>query len=287
MINPSLGYFPNDIPYSMQYPEWANTFGKFRWYDSAGNPRTLITLNDNWRTIFNIITSNTDKQFNYRFIRDIPSFTDEFISRVPEAWLRYQTFLELIIGNFVGTSPNDDMFNNKVSETIKRLRNNERENSTDINGTSEYSDTMGQREDTTNDTSNSDSETKARSINYLQGIQAYDNEINNDNIGELGNNFASGMNDSVALGNENAESETNFTQGEQNNSGNNEYSNTSKGNQKESENEIEERISSRSNYYMLISLLNTRMEHANKFIRFSDYFNDLFNDVEKLKPWYK
>ena len=29
------------------------------------------------------------------------------------------------------------------------------------------------------------------------------------------------------------------------------------------------------------------MEHANKFIRFSDYFNDLFNNVEKLKPWYK
>lgn len=269
VINYSLGYDPDEYS-GMTYNIWAQTFGKYRWYHEDGSPRTQYPLDYNWKTIYEIATNAADLAFSYRIIDDPFIFTNEFLANVPINWLRYKTQLELFSGTLDGTTISPDLFEQGFTRELN-IKDN-------TNGSGSTSESLGERTDSTSATRDRNIDAKARSINYEQGVQAYDN-LNNENIGELGNSYASGFNDSVSKTTENSQDTNTTVIGEQNNTQNV----SSSVSVKHSESERVKRI----NYYDNLAFLRDRMDRLNLIKPFQYYFEYLFNHVSSMTGFWK
>lgn len=227
----------------MMYPQWTETLGQFRWNKEDGSSRTYVPLDYEWQAVYEKVTADADRLFMGMSIFDPVTFTQEFLSRVPIAWMKFKTSIEMFLGTLDGKTINPEEFHagyqrernlwqntnsdrgyqeNKTRDTtgtesedtteksgkettssetgkettaetnsVTSSANQSSENHIDRTSDENYEDIIGSREDNA----------KGRTINYAQGVQAYNGELNNNNIGQLGNDYASGFSDSVTVNN--------------------------------------------------------------------------------------
>jgi hypothetical protein len=262
----------------MLYSEWADAYGLYRWYRKDGSPRILMPLGGNYKSIYDIVTREADLKFNCFEIQDIIFFTNEFLSEVSTAWMKFKTELELVTGTLDGTNIDPNVFEAGYDRTTTQTITGTVgvSGTTDTNITS--NDTIGQRTDNTTVNTND----KARNIQYNQGVQAFDTEITNDDIGELGRNWASGFSDAVQLGDQTTE----FKQGEQENTSS--QTNKSTGTQNTtSENKFSEEVhEKRINYYDNLAFLRDRFDRIKDVKPFYEYLMPCFKTITVMsKNW--
>lgn len=265
-------------PDAMPYKDWCVKIGQYRWYDEEGRARTFVDLDYEWATIFNIITANTDYVFENYIIEDIDYFTRHFIDTVPVAWLKFKTELEMFLGTLDGTNINPQEFkagferwtNHNLGRGARQVQERTATNNmtTDSNGSG--SQNIGLQAATS----------KSRGIAYNQGVQAYNNQIDNDNIGELGNDYASGMNDTVSVSNVQPRSDTNTSTNHSETDQN--ANNTDVLNNQSAEVFGEHIREERINYYDQLAFLRERFDRINRFDSFQRYFLPLFTCVEGM-----
>lgn len=269
-------------PDRILYKDWCIKLGQYRWYDEEGRARTFVDLDYEWGTIFNIITSNTDYLFENYVVEDVDYFTRHFIDTVPVAWLKFKTELEMFLGTLDGTNINPREFkagferwtNHNLGRGARQVqeRNATGEMTTDSSGNNSTS--IGLQSATS----------KNRGIAYNQGVQAYNNQINNNNIGELGNDYASGMNDSVSISN--VQPRTDTGENASNSKTNQETNSTDVLNNQSAEVFGEHIREERINYYDQLAFLRERFDRIERFDSFQRYFLPLFTAVEGMSvPW--
>lgn len=251
---------------TMLYCEWAETFGQNRWIRSDGTPRTIYPLDYNWERIFNDACKQVDFYFHNRELPcDSMTFTTEFLSLVPEAWMKYKTQLEFFSGTLTGETINPEEFHaGRKHEMIREL-------------TDDRNEKIGSRKDTQQSSTNVEesSGNKERSMRYEQGVQAV--SPRNSNIGELGTDYLSEMNDGILNSerNGNTNGDTTVKTGAQKN---------------ETNTKVYEKITEDNeivNYYDQLAFARSRMEMMDDFKSFYEYFQPLFFDVEGMIPWFK
>lgn len=246
----------------MTYSQWAETLGANRWKDREGKPRVYVPLDYQWEPIFERAIQDADRVFWNWKVWDTETFTQEFISMVPEAWLKFKTSVEMLLGTLDGTNIDPEEFHAGFTRTTEGGQEDHTDAQSQSNSCSQYQDTNGSRQD----------ESKARGIQYQQGVQAYDNEITNDNIGELGNDYASGMTDQV----------NQQSIGQQSNDGSASDETSSSGSQDRNTTYSETVKETRINYYDQLAFLRERFDRLNAFKTFTDYFRTLFIDVDSF-----
>lgn len=292
LVNPALGYNPTDYPNGMVYNVWKETFGKYRWYHEDGTARVIFPLDYNWQAIYDVVTDMADTEFDFWIIQDVPDFTSNFLSEVGTNWLKYKTMLEMMSGELTGYTISPDVFTAGFTRKTDGWVNDDYGKdgwaNDDYHNNETYSGN-GVTDTTSNRDTTTTADTKARSINYVQGIQAYDNSLNNSNIGEFGNDYASSMNDTVTFSNgtenvnttgntdETVSANTDITGGNEN-----KYGET--GNNRNTYGEVvqEERI----NFYDNLAFLRERIDRLNTIVPFSDYFKHLFQNVTSIRGYY-
>lgn len=270
MINNSqLGYYPIRHDGKMSYKDWCDTFGQYRWRHEDGSARTYYPLNDNYANIYDYVCRSADIEFGYRYIDDIESFTSEFLARVPIAWAKFKIQLEMISGTLDGTNIDPDIFEAGFDRTFtSETKGKHSENRTD---------NLGTRTDSVTSENKTTTEDKNRTIEYTQGVQGYAN-LGNDNIGDLGRNYADGFTDGVdkSSGTVNGTSESSI--GSQKNDYDTDGS--------KSENHTEEEHVKRISYYDNLAFLRERFEHLNEYKEFYEYFLPLFSNVSSFSGWW-
>ena len=220
----------------------------------------------NWKNIYDAVTKICDVGLSFYTIYDVGEFTSAFLSEVPTNWLKYKTMLELISGTLSGDTIDPDVFEAGYDRTTQGWENDVYSNRGSYTGN-------GESNTTTNSETNDSADVKARSINYQQGVQAY--TISNTNIGELGNDYASSMQDNISSSTSDRVNESNQLNNETVNS-----NTTSNGN---NNNTYGETVSERRiNYYDNLAFLRERFDRYDAIIPFSDYFKHLFINVTGL-----
>lgn len=258
----------------MMYPQWTETLGQFRWNKEDGSSRTYVPLDYEWQAVYDKVTADADRLFWGMSIFDPVTFTQEFLSRVPIAWMKFKTSIEMFLGTLDGTTidpeefhagyqrerslwQNTDSNRGYQENTTRDTTESENEDITEKTGKeTNTSETGKETSDETNSVTSSASQTsenqinrttneeytdnigareddaKGRTINYAQGVQAYNGELNNSNIGQLGNDYASGFSDSVTVNNtgEQTNNGTKDTTETENENGNIEQNGKSDGN---------------------------------------------------------
>ena len=276
MKNLIPGYDPYPFSPDIQYDTWAETMGKYRWRHEDGTPRTYYKLDYDWEPIFDIVTKEADMYFMPRLVECPDFFTSEFLARVPMAWIKFKTQLELLSGMLDGTTIDPELFEQGFDRTFKRTENVK----SDVNDSSNSSATMGSRTDSTQSKDNTTTDDKARTIDYEQGVQGYDNGFGD--IGGNGNQYASRMVDTLNPSKTETAGENTFQQGEQVNTGS--QSGNTNGTQETGET-IEEHVK-RINYYDNLAFLRDRMDRLENVKPFYSYFLDLFTHVDSFsKGW--
>lgn len=251
----------------MTYKEWCEEYGAFRWYRANGNSRTYNELDYDWKPIFDAACEQADLAMStFNIPCDLVEFTNMFLAEVPDAWLRFKTRFEFFTGTLTGETINPGEFHAGRKQTTVREYNDGRN----------YKN--GARTDTreTGREQTSESDSKQRALHYIQGVQALGN-INNGDIGELGTDYASQIDDNVANGTSNGNSSENETivTGEQANE------ETAQG--KETINVESEIV----NYYDQLAFARERIEHMDECIPFWREFQYLFQNVESMRPWWR
>jgi hypothetical protein len=257
IINPSLGYNPTNYPNGMNYNVWCETFGKYRWYHENGKSRTIYPLEYNWNEIYKYVCKTCDIALAPYIIYDVNLFTSSFLETVPNAWIEYKTIIEMFSGTLDGTNIDPLMFEAGFTRTTNGTVNNKNQytgngvNSNNINS---------------NRTSNTD--TKSRSINYMQGVQAYNNIPD---IGEAGNDYASSMQDNILNG---KTTDVNIS---------NDITNNNINSTDNTDNTYNETIhETRINYYDNLAFLRDRIDRLKIYKPFSNYFKPLFVNIEGI-----
>lgn len=252
----------------MKFHEWRKLHGEYLWYHADGSARVTLPLDYDWATVYQNVTDDADIYFHdWDVPCDTHYFTSQMYAAVPHAWFKYKTAFEMFSGTLDGTSINPDVFEAGFTRTTEHALINDNTYSDNDSVTETATGTATQAPRT--DTSSADQ----RAINYQQGVQAVD-DINNGNIGELGNKYASGLTDNVA------NSENNY--GEQtvdsNTTGTNKRTRTNTEDKNETFNETVHET--RINYYDNLAFLRDRMDRLKQFSPFHDYFKPLFATVE-------
>lgn len=245
----------------MLYCEWAEEIGKNRWIKSDGTSRTIYPLDYNWEQIFKDACQQADYYFSSRVVPDdVQAFTTEFLAMVPTAWMKYKTQLEFFSGNLSGNTIDPKEFH------AGRFHKYTRDMSDVLNQT------LGAKTDTETEgnTIITSGETKNREITYEQGVQAV--QPGNDNIGDLGRDYASQVVDNV---NKPSVTET----GDNNRTVN-------LGQQKNEDSRlVHESITEENeviNYYDQLAFARERMEKLGELKPFYEYFQDLFLEVDSF-----
>lgn len=248
----------------MLYCEWAEEFGKNRWMKSDGTSRTIYPLDYNWQRIYDDACKQADFYFSSRCVPDdIHAFTVEFLSLVPTAWMAYKTQLEFFSGNLAGDTIDPKEFH------AGRYHKYRRDMSDVLNQT------LGAKTDTETggNTTITTGDTKNRELTYEQGVQAL--EPDNDNIGELGRDYASQIVDNVNKENVTETGDNNRTV----NLGQQENEDSRLVHEEiEEENEV-------INYYDQLAFGRERMEKLGQLKPFYEYFQDLFLEIDAMVPW--
>lgn len=271
--------FPIECNEGLPYPIWCELYGKYRWYHEDGTPRTQYPLNYEWKTIYDIATNTADIAFNYRVIYDIDMFTNDFLSNVPINWMKYKTALEMFSGTLDGTNIDPLMFEAGFTRDTTQNENNNGNYNIDSNTNGTYTDNMGAQSGTEHNTIDN----KTRNIVYEQGVQAYDNKITNDDIGELGNDYANTMQDTINLQDSNTQrNESAYT-----NTGNNGATTNTDGSNTNTRSFAEHIHETRINYYDNLAFLRERMDRLNLLKPFQSYFEPYFINVISYKGWWQ
>ncbi len=181
------------------YRAWSETIGQYRWEHADGSPRTYYPLEWQWQRVYDAVTQTADLYFMHRNIEDVLFFTDEFLARVPLAWEKFKTELELLSGTLDGTNIDPEIFTSGYDREFTRTQTQ----SSTVHDTSTGNIQFGERIDSEDSTDSADRDGKARDIQYQQGVQAYDGSF--PDIGSGGNDFASGMVDHVETENQTAQ----------------------------------------------------------------------------------
>ena len=260
----------------MTYAQWCETYGKYRWYHKNGSERLYYPLDYEWKRIYESCTKYADMYFNDRIIYEPSIFTTNFLVNVPINWMKFKTELEMFSGTLDGTTIDPNMFNQGFTRDTTENENNDDTDNVKSSQTGNIDENLGTRTDRTFTDGTQDADSKSRAINYNQGVQAYDNNINNNNIGELGNNYASNMTDSVTKthGANTQEVETQTGKQENTTDSTNEYTGNAKSSRNRSRTEhIHE---TRINYYDNLAFLRERQDRLNVFKDFYSYFEPYF-----------
>lgn len=253
----------------VSFAHWADTIGKYRWVHEDGSTRTYNKLDYQWQAIYDAVTAECDMYYHYREITDPIYFTSEFLARVPMAWLKFKTEFELVTGQLDGTTISPDLFNQGFTREFSR--------SLTDSGNGYLSDSHavynGARTDTMSTSEDSSVDDKTRVINYQQGVQAYDSGMGG--IGQLGNDYASGMQDTVSPSSGSMTGFTTTTIGKQDNS----ITHTQRSEDSSAQSEIIREKVERINFYDNLAFLRDRVDRLDMIKPFYSYFNDLFIDV--------
>ena len=270
----------------MYYVEWSETFGKNRWYHEDGTPRTYYPLDHNWKEIYDKVTRDADIYFNSKFVDDIDDFTSEFLAIVPTVWQKYKVQLEMLTGTLDGTNIDPDVFEAGFTRTTESNNANIFDSKNKGNVTNADETKLGQRTDFSTTGNLSDKESKQRNISMSQGVQAFDGMINNNNIGELGNDYADSLNDSILKEKDNSATDVNSTLGSQTNTTNGNVQSDSETTMN-SDSKFTERVhETRVNYYDNLAFLRERMEQLGKIEPFHIAFKYLFRNVTSKCGWW-
>ena len=341
-LNPTMTQ--SELKPYMTYEQWCHTLGKYRWYHEDGSPRLYYPLAYEWERIYKTATEDADNYFKTRNIYDPSIFTSQFMANVPINWMKFKTQLEMFSGTLDGTNIDPEIFeagfDRKLTSTnTEQSTQDYKENSTytqDINSgskdnsttnanattnqTTNSEDVIGSREDNTSIDRSQDTTTdttensKGRNINYIQGLQAYSDRLDNGNIGELGTDYASNFSDDIREGtrnqteNQTGTETTNFEQGEQTNTSRVEGNSSAKSetteektnestqkivnnagntnnmeNSGKSEYDLKETVR-RINYYDNLAFLRERYDRLENFVPFYSYFEPYFASVESFNP---
>ena len=271
---------PNELCEKMTYAQWCETYGKYRWYHENSLERLYYPLDYEWKRIYESCTKYADMYFNDRIIYEPSIFTANFLVNVPINWMKFKTELEMFSGTLDGTTIDPNMFNQGFTRDTTENENNDDTDNVKSSQTGNIDENLGARTDRTFTDGTQDADSKSRAIDYNQGVQAYDNNINNNNIGELGNNYASNMTDSVTKthGANTQEVETQTGKQENTTDSANEYTGNAKSNRNRSRTEhIHE---TRINYYDNLAFLRERQDRLNVFKDFYSYFEPYFAHAE-------
>lgn len=253
----------------LNYMQWCDTVGKYRWYHEDGTPRTYLAFDYQWKPVYDAITGEADLYFMTRSILDPLYFTAEFLARVPLAWQKFKTEFELLTGTLDGTSISPELFNQGFTRSFKR--NVDTTGIASENGTG--STTQGERKDYTSSSGSASADGKSRDISYLQGVQAYPDT--GGGIGEYGNDYASSMIDHISKSDSSDSQSVTATTGKQTNTSTVSNNRTDSGTTVEEINEKVERI----NFYDNLAFLRDRFDRLESVKPFYSYFDDLFVDV--------
>lgn len=252
----------------MTFHEWRELHGKYLWYHEDGTARVTLPLDYNWKEVYDNVTRDADIHFHaWEVPEDVLYFTSQIFAAVPHAWFKYKTAFEMFSGTLDGNSINPDVFEAGFTRTTEHTLNNDNIYNDNDQVVDNASGTAVQAPRT--DTGSSEE----RAINYAQGVQAVD-DINNGNIGDLGNKYASGLVDRVG-GSTNKYGEQSVESSTRSNNMRT-RKNTEDKNEEFSETVHETRI----NYYDNLAFLRDRMDRLNKFAPFYAAFDALFATVE-------
>ena len=191
----------------LTYQEWTELWGKYRWYHKDGTARTTLPLDYEWEHVYKQITQQTDLYFaNWKLPENITEFTDRFLALVPTAWLKTKTEFEMFLGTLNGKTIDPLMFEAGFTRTTDS--NTERDGTFEGRSDGDSSSISNSEENTTQDSytdsHHTDAGSKGRNLSYQQGVQGLNN-INEGNIGALGNKYASGIADTIAASDNNTD----------------------------------------------------------------------------------
>lgn len=300
------------IDTSITYREWCELMGQYRWYRQDGSARAILPLDYNWKSIYDVVTADADRRFRDYVIEEPETFTEMYLSEIPTAWLKFKTILEMFLGTLDGFSIDPKMFEAGYTRTTN--------SNTDINGntsdrnvasrdvdvsqteTAESSATtdygkQGNQSSATTDygKQSNQSDGKSRSLNYLQGAQGLD-DINNGNIGELGNRYASSIQDGISKTSQSIDPHKDSTESKQNIDAHTDgtetnSSGTNTGEQHEGSSSTdtgvyddhtkfwEEVKETRINYYDNLAFLRDRLDRIKELQPFYSFLEHLFINV--------
>lgn len=252
----------------MKYHEWRNKQGQYLWYHADGSARVTLPLDYNWDAVYQSITADADIFYHdWEIPYDEHYFTSQMYAAVPHAWFKYKTMFEMFAGTLDGKTIDPDVFEAGFTRTTDHTLTNDNTYNDNDNVVDRQNGTAVQAPYT--DTTDS----KQRNINYNQGVQGA-TDINNGNIGELGNKYASNLADAIGnsstdFGEQSVESTTNGTN-----------TRTRKNTEDKDETFHETVHETRINYYDNLAFLRDRMDRLKQFSPFYDYFRPLFATVQ-------
>lgn len=274
----------------LTYQEWTELWGKYRWYHKNGIARTTLPLDYEWEHIYEQITQQTDLYFaNWELPENITEFTDRFLSLVPTAWLKTKTEFEMFLGTLNGKTIDPLMFEAGFTRTTDS--NTERDGTFEGRSDGDSSSIANSEENTTQDSytdsHHTDAGSKGRNLSYQQGVQGLNN-INEGNIGALGNKYASGMVDTIATSDNNTDDDYGERRGNSTNVGDvtSEYSNNDTRTEDVDTKFHETVKETRINYYDNLAFLRERADRLKLIKPFYSHFEHIFTLCKALgKNW--
>lgn len=270
----------------MSYREWCEVFGIYRWYHKDGNPRTYYPLDYNWKAIYDGVTRDTDIYFDNYWISNVSAFTDEFLSLVPITWQKYKVKFEMLTGTLDGTNIDPKVFEAGFDRTTETESNRKYDSTNKNKVTDNDTNILGSRVDNVTEGRYTDTKNKGRGINYSQGVQAYDGQVTENNIGDLGLDFADSMSEQLSKGREETAGDTTSTTGAQTNTATGETKGDSETNMNTSAKYKETISERRINFYDNLAFLRERMEQLKSIEPFHYSFKHLFRDVYAINEWF-
>lgn len=272
-------------PKGIKYADWRKDFGLYCWYHEDGTPRTFSELDNGWKELYDTVTASTDMRFHNKTIdiEQLEWFTSEFLYQVPYSWIKFKTTIEYYFGALTGKEMGTDFF----KDVVNRWLTHEGGRGVDASGTNETSaNSTGSNNNKWNTTYGQQQNTsKGRSIAYNQGVQKYaGTELRNENIGELGRDYASGFTDNVGINMidsrvDNGTSDTN-TKSDGKVTG----KNTAKSQmaEKYTDHETTDKIQ----YYPLLNYLKTRVEDLPRIQTFDRELLKLFRHIDSFQYFF-
>lgn len=274
----------------LTYQEWTELWGKYRWYHKDGTARTTLPLDYEWEHVYKQITQQTDLYFaNWKLPENITEFTDRFLALVPTAWLKTKTEFEMFLGTLNGKTIDPLMFEAGFTRTTDS--NTERDGTFEGRSDGDSSSISNSEENTTQDSytdsHHTDAGSKGRNLSYQQGVQGLNN-INEGNIGALGNKYASGIADTIAASDNNTDDDYGERRGHSTNVGDvtSEYSNNDTRTEDVDTKFHETVKETRINYYDNLAFLRERADRLKLIKPFYSHFEHIFTLCKALcKNW--
>lgn len=257
----------------MKYSEWSELFGQYRWYHEDGSARALLPLDYEWQRIYDNITRDTDIHFHlWEIPCDVEYFTSQFYSAVPTAWLKFKSTVELFLGTLDGTTIDPLMFEAGYTRTTDHTLTNDNQynDNEKVSSSATGQSTQSAYEDTAN--------ILQRGIMYNQGVQAID--FNNQNIGQLGNKYASTLNDNIG--------QTDNQYGQQKiDSNTNDNGQRTRANSEDKTQNFHEKVhETRINYYDNLAFLRDRVDRLKLLMPFHKSFEQFFTlEIAMTGDW--